>query len=104
MPGTTQAILEIAEADLQSYLHRQVSRLRQTGVSASAELRHGDIAPAILEAAEKLDAGIIVLATHGKAGNEAFWTNSVAARVQAQTTRPLLLVPVARIQEEPGRA
>lgn len=96
MPGTTQAILDIAETDLKSYLTGQVSRLQKAGVPASAELRHGDTAPAIVEAADSLDASIIVLATHGKAGNEAFWTNSVAASVQAQTKRPLLLVPVKR--------
>jgi len=94
MPGTTQAILEMAEKNLKSYLAAQVSRLQRAGLSISAELRQGDPSPAIVEAAEKADAGIIVLATHGKSGNEAFWTNSVAARVQAQTKRPLLLVPV----------
>jgi nucleotide-binding universal stress UspA family protein len=94
MPGTTQAILEMAEQNLKSYLAAQVSRLQQPGMLISAELRQGDPSPVIVEAAEKADAGIIVLATHGKSGNEAFWTNSVAARVQSQTKRPLLLVPV----------
>ncbi len=99
MPGTTQAMLELAETDLKSYLVQQVTRLQRAGVPTSAELRHGDTAPMIAEAAETLDAGMVVLATHGKAGNEAFWTNSVAARVQAQTKRPLLLVPVKEKQE-----
>ncbi|MGA2261796.1 MAG: universal stress protein [Acidobacteriota bacterium] len=99
MPGTTQAMLELAETDLKSYLVQQVTRLQRAGVPTSAELHHGDTAPMIAEVAETLDAGMVVLATHGKAGNEAFWTNSVAARVQAQTKRPLLLVPVKETQE-----
>jgi nucleotide-binding universal stress UspA family protein len=94
MPGTTQAILDFAEKDLKSYLMKQASRTQNAGVPVAAELRYGDAAPAIADAADTLDAGIIVLGTHGRAGNEAFWTNSVGAKVQAQTKRPLLLVPV----------
>jgi nucleotide-binding universal stress UspA family protein len=96
MPGTTQAILELTESDLKTYLLQQVAMLQKAGAPAAAELRYGDTAPTIAQAADTLDASIIVLATHGKAGTEAFWTNSVGARVQAQTRRPLLLVPVKR--------
>jgi nucleotide-binding universal stress UspA family protein len=94
VPGTLQAILEFAGNDLRAYLAQQVSRIQQAGVQATAELRQGDPAIAIPEAAEALDASVIILATHGRAGNAAFWTNSVGARVQAQTRRPLLLIPV----------
>jgi nucleotide-binding universal stress UspA family protein len=94
MPGTTQAILELAETDLRTYLLQQVETMQKAGVPAAAELRYGDTAPTIAQVADGLDASIIVLATHGKAGTEAFWTNSVGARVQAQTRRPLLLVPI----------
>ncbi len=94
MPGTTHAILELAEKDLKAYLKRQAARLKEAGLPAAAELCHGDTAPTIATVADALNASIIVLATHGKAGNEAFWTNSVGAGVQAQTRRPLLLLPV----------
>jgi nucleotide-binding universal stress UspA family protein len=104
MPGTTKAILELAETDLKTYLLQQVTKLQQAGVPATAELRYGDIAPAIAQAADSLDASLIVLATHGKAGTEAFWTNSVAARVQAQSRRPLLLVPVRQKNPHSNRS
>ncbi len=94
MPGTTRAILRLAEEDLTSYLETQASKLREQGLSAVSLLRHGDTSSNIAAEAENQNAGAIVLATHGKAGAEAFWTQSVAARVQAQTERPLLLVPV----------
>lgn len=94
MPGTTQAMLELAESELKSYLARQLERVRSTGVPVSAEIRTGSAATIIADYAEEQDAGMIVLATHGRAGNEAFWAGSVAAKVQARTRRPLLLVPV----------
>jgi len=102
MPGTTQAILEFAEEDLKSYLTRIAAKVRDAGVPHSLELRHGDAAPAIAEVADSVDSNLIVLATHGRAGTEAFWNNSVAARVHAQTRRPLLLVPAGSGQSTVG--
>jgi nucleotide-binding universal stress UspA family protein len=94
MPGTTQALLQLGESELRAYLAQQAARLKRDGVTVAAEIRSGDVAPAIAESAEKALAGMIVLATHGRAGNEAFWTNSVASKVQSLTRRPLLLVPI----------
>ncbi len=94
VPGTTKAILEFAETDLKSYLLEEAVKARNAGISVAVELRHGDAAPAIAQAADALEGSIIVLATHGRAGTEAFWNNSVGASVHAQTRRPLLLVPI----------
>jgi len=96
MPGTTQAVLELAQNELEAYLHQQVSSFQAQGVSVSAEVRRGDPASVIVETAAACDADIIVLGTHGKAGVKAFWAHSVAARVLAKTRRPLLLVPVKK--------
>ena len=93
MPGTTQAILEYAEQNLKGYLLREAAKAEAAGVAPVTVLRHGEPAPAIAETAETLDSTLIVLATHGRAGTDAFWNNSVAATVHAQTKRPLLLVP-----------
>jgi nucleotide-binding universal stress UspA family protein len=96
MPGTTQAMLELAQEDLQTYLEQQAARIHEMGLSVAIDIRQGDVAAAIVAAARDADASVIVLGTHGKAGVEAFWANSVGARVQALTVRPLLLVPVKR--------
>jgi len=96
MPGTTQAVLELAQKEREAYLHRQVSGFQGQGVSVFADVRRGDPASVIVETAAACDADIIVLGTHGKAGVEAFWTHSVAAKVLGKTTRPLLLVPVKK--------
>ena len=96
MPGTTQAVLEIAQNELETYLQRQVSGFKAQGASVSAEVRRGDPASVIVETAAACETDIIVLATHGKAGLEAFWAHSVAAGVLVKTRRPLLLVPVKK--------
>ncbi len=94
MPGTTQALQKIAAANLEVYLEKQADRLRELGIETTAEVRYGETSEVVLEAAGAFDADLIVLATHGKVGTRAFWANSAAARVQARTARPLLLVPV----------
>ena len=94
MPGTTRAVLQIAEEQLASYLRGQAARGEALGVAVSASVRRGDPASVIVETAASTDADIIVLGTHGKAGAEAFWAHSVTAKVLGKTARPLLLVPV----------
>jgi nucleotide-binding universal stress UspA family protein len=94
MPGTTRAVLQIAEEQLASYLRGQAARGEVLGVAVSASVRRGDPASIIAETAASTDADIIVLGTHGKAGAEAFWAHSVPAMVLGRTTRAVLLVPV----------
>jgi nucleotide-binding universal stress UspA family protein len=94
MPGTTRAVLQIAEDQIVSYLQGQAARGPAMGVVVSASVCRGDPASAIVETAGSIDADIIVLGTHGKAGTEAFWAHSVAAKVLSATSRLLLLVPV----------
>lgn len=93
-PGASQAMLEMAEADLGRFLQQEVARFRKTGVAAGARVERGDPAEAIAAAADALDADLIVLGTHGKSGTAAFWTQSIGPKVLAQTRRPMLLVPV----------
>ncbi|MBI5894817.1 MAG: universal stress protein [Desulfobacterales bacterium] len=93
-PGTSLAMLEIAEADLGQYLQKQIVHFKKAGLTAGARLERGDPALVIAATAEALDADLIVLGTHGKSGAAAFWTQSIGAKVLAQTPRPLLLVPV----------
>jgi len=96
LPRATRRMLEMAETNMEAYLARQADRCRNAGVTATAETRMGEIAGTIIQVAETMDASLIVLGTHGKSGTKAFWTNSVAAGVQAQTRRPLMLLPLAR--------
>jgi len=106
MPGATRVVLEVAQEQLESYLGHQADRGQARGVAVSASVLRGDPASVIVETAARVDADIIVLGTHGKAGAEAFWAHSVTAGVLAKTTRPLLLVPVlpARHEGRKGRS
>jgi nucleotide-binding universal stress UspA family protein len=93
LPGSTRALGELAADNLREYLVGVRERAVARGIKTTLELRHGDIAEEIVQAAADNGVELIVLGTHGKAGTKAFWANSVAARVQGRTDQALLLVP-----------
>jgi nucleotide-binding universal stress UspA family protein len=94
LPGVTSALLDLDEEGAQKQLQRQAEQLEQQGLPASVEVARGDPALVIVRSAEKAGGDLIVLGTHGKAGMEAFWSESVAPQVCSRASVPLLLVPV----------
>ena len=94
MPGATQVLLDLTEQDAGSYLQRHVTALQAEGVMVTAEVRRGDPATVIISAAGQVGADLIVLATHGKTGMDAFWSGSATPNVTDRSIIPLLLVPV----------
>jgi nucleotide-binding universal stress UspA family protein len=94
LPGATSALLDLAEDEAEVQLREQVARLQAGGLSASAEVQRGDPAALIVRVAERTNADLVVLGTHGRTGLEAFWSESVAPQVAGRLRAPLLLVPV----------
>lgn len=94
MPGTTQAMLDMLEDELRTYLGKMLRRFQSEGIVVSATVGRGDPAEVIAKNTNETDVDLLIFATHGKAGTKAFWSHSVGARVLAQTSRPVLLVPV----------
>ena len=94
LPGTTWALQRATLQNLRGYLEQLLTGIGWHGIMATAEIQYGKVAKTISERADAIDANLIVLATHGKAGTQAFWANSVAAVVQNQTARALLLIPI----------
>ncbi len=101
LPLATDALLELATEGAAEYVRRQVERLRAGGLEATAEVRRGEPAANLVEAAERTGADVITMASHGRAGLQAFWEGSVSAKVQARFGRPVLLV---RATDTPAQA
>lgn len=91
LPSTTRAELEVEEQEAGAYLQRLSSAL-QTDVPVTIEVRRGNITSALVDEAAELGVGLIVLATHGRAGLQAVWAGSVAARLLRRTHQPVLLL------------
>ncbi len=88
LPGATAAALDMAQEAAKDYLRRLITHLQADGLAANAEVARGDPARGIVRIARRAGADLIVLATHGKAGTDAFWTGSVAAAVARRTRLP----------------
>jgi nucleotide-binding universal stress UspA family protein len=94
LPGAMTALLDLSEEDAQRYLDEQEERAAAGGVAATSAVGRGDPADVIVQTAASVQADVIVLGTHGKAGMDAFWSGSVAPKVAGKSRSPLLLVPV----------
>jgi nucleotide-binding universal stress UspA family protein len=80
----------------EAYLLERVSDLQRRGIDVVAHVRRGDPARVIAAQARRWHADLVVLASHGRLGLEAFWEGSVAQTVCRRSHLPVLLVPVAR--------
>jgi nucleotide-binding universal stress UspA family protein len=93
------------EQDIREKLGRQVEELRAAGFDARLEVRTGSqhVATLVERAASDVDAGLIVVGTHGRGGVTAALLGSVARGLCHTSRRPVLVVPPAEAIE-PSRA
>jgi nucleotide-binding universal stress UspA family protein len=101
LPTSTRAVLDLAEAGAQQYLAAKLENLRAQNIAAEGHVLRGDVVTKILDQAEATHADLIVMATHGRAGFDAFWSGSIAPRVVKRATVPVLLLRVTG--DEPVR-
>lgn len=72
------------------YLEGRAETLRAEGLDAVAELREGDVAREIEEAAELAD--MLILATHGRGGLGRAWLGSVADTLIRHVETPIFVI------------
>lgn len=94
LPGTTFAMLDIEEEATRSHLDEHLAELKKEGYAAVAAITRGDPVSEIVAAGARWRADLVLLATHRKAGMDAFWARSVAPKVVRNTRSPILLLPL----------
>jgi nucleotide-binding universal stress UspA family protein len=85
-------VLRRASELAERYLHDLRRRLTAAGIDAVVTVAAGRPAEEIVRQAERMDADVIALATHGRSGLQAWAHGSVADAVLHTTRTPLLLV------------
>ena len=78
--------------DTEQLLDTESARLREAGWSGSSELRRGNPAEQIIEAAEELQPDLIVMGSHGITGVKHFLLGSVSDRVLEHASCSVLIV------------
>jgi nucleotide-binding universal stress UspA family protein len=94
MPTAAAAVLDAEAADAAEYLTSLAPTLALQGAEVHTAVERGEPVRTLLEALTRHDADLIVMATHGRSGVGAVWAGSVAQRIIAQSTRPVLLVRI----------
>ena len=94
LPSATAILLDITEQKAKEYLEELAAKLHLDRDMVKVGVDRGEPAKVIVETARRMEADMIVLATHGKKGAAAFWSGSLAPKISGQYRRPLLLVPV----------
>lgn len=89
-----------------AYLAETAALLRQTdGLTVGFHEVLGSAGPEICEEATRLDADLLVMATHGRGAFQRMWLGSVADYVVRHLATPILLVPpIDANQPTPGTA
>lgn len=100
LPSTMSEILELSQREAVDYLQGKMRELGAAGIRVTAQVARGDITAALLDAAKRVDADLVVLATHGRSSMDAFWSGSVTPKVLAQSQAPVLLVRVTGEEAE----
>jgi nucleotide-binding universal stress UspA family protein len=92
LPAATRTALDLEQQDAESYLDALAGRLRTAGLLVTTEVRRGDTASALADEAAEPGVGLVVVATHGRAGLQATWAGSVTAQLLSRTQAPVLLL------------
>jgi len=92
MPLATRAMLEIAEQDAAAYVKRVVASLAAEGLHATWSVSRGEPVAALLEAAERVGADLVAMASHARGALAGFWSGSLTPKLMQRLMRPMLLV------------
>lgn len=94
----TERILESVVDAARGYLDQTAAKLREHGVTASAEVSVAQPADGITAYVHQHPDALVVLTTHGRSGWRLFLLGSVARRVVQTVAAPILICPPARTQ------
>ena len=92
VPYIDAEALEQRKAEATTYLAGMVGEMREKGIDAKKVVEQGPIVRTILDVAERENADLIAMASHGRSGLARVFYGSVAAGVLQSADRPLLIV------------
>lgn len=91
-PGVYKELEVAARAAAGKGLDRLVARARQAGVRVTTQILNGPVHSRIVAAARRERADVIVMGTHGRTGLARAFLGSVAGRVVATASCPVMTV------------
>lgn len=93
-PHAAAAALDIEARAAVRELGNAATALDAEGVSTTAEVRRGDPLAEVARTVAQRNAGLLVVATHGRAGLDSLLSGSFAAAITGQVDVPVLMVRI----------
>ena len=85
--------VNLVKTNAQRYLDKVSSKFAGTKATVRSEIRVGDSAREIINLAARKDYSLIAMASHGRAGIEAWAHDSVTGKIIQASKQPLMFVP-----------
>ena len=87
-----QEKFEELKKDAENYLTAVKGEFREKGIDTRARVTTGPVVKEILDAAERENADLIAICSHGRGGLSRMFYGSVATGIMHRVDRPLLLI------------
>ncbi|MFW5940716.1 MAG: universal stress protein [Chloroflexota bacterium] len=84
--------MEERQKEVDAYLAGLEGEFREKGIASKRIVAQGPVVQSIIDVAEREDADLIAMASHGRGGLTRVFYGSVAAGVLQRVDRPLLLI------------
>lgn len=94
LPLMTSRMLDMEEETATAMLQGQCEMFRRQSIEVAMDVFRGDPAEEIIQASIQSHVDLMVVGTHGRSAFDAFWEESVAAKLCAQCNTPMFLTPV----------
>ena len=91
-PMLDQPAIDRQRQEMEAYLTTIQNKFREKGITTRTRIVQGPVVEAIIDAAEREEADLIAMASHGRTGLPQVFYGSVAAGVLHRVDRPLLLI------------
>ena len=91
-PMVNQKIMEERTKAAETYLAAKQTEFRQRGVEVETYVGHGPVVEEIITHADRIEADLIAMASHGRTGLSRVFYGSVAAGILNKVNRPLFLI------------
>lgn len=98
-----QSARDVLDHDAFEHLEPFRASLRARGLKVGHVLGHGDVVTSILTASKDVDAGIVVMGTHGRRGLERIMLGSVAEQVIRRAECPVMVIRSQDLTLHPGK-
>jgi nucleotide-binding universal stress UspA family protein len=94
LPSTMRETLDISVEQARQYLMDISNKIMQKQIGVRIEVTRGNPAREIQRVAEQVKSDLVILGSHGRIGQEAFWADSVASKLFNSLNAAVLVIPI----------